>query len=116
MDFSESNQIGERLMRATKRLHDMAPMVGACRQIREFNSDQRKNLLAKYMVKHMFGNSATKAEYLARADENYQYELAALEKIRLEAEQTMSKWEAEFASYEAARSLLSFSKATMEIL
>jgi hypothetical protein len=117
MDFSESTAVAERMQRATKRLHDMAAMVGIAKQIREYDSDRRKNLLATYMIKYLKeDNGVSASDAMARADERYQEELKRLGEQLADAEKTIAQWNAEQASFEAARSLLSFSKATMEIL
>ncbi len=117
MDFTESSEVAARMQRATKRLHEMAPMVGVAKQVREYDSDRRKNLIAKYQIAHLKkGEGVSASEALARADESYQAELLELGSQLADAEKTIAQWNAEQASFEASRSLLSFSKATMEIL
>lgn len=114
-DFHDVASIEKRLRTAAKRLHELAPMVGVARQVRAYDSDRRKNLLAKYMVPALkAGESATAAEAHARADAGYQAELQKLSEQLQDAEQTLSANEAENASWESARSLLSFQKETMK--
>lgn len=116
-DFTDSEKIARRMMEATAMLHKLAPKVAQSRTIKEFVGDLKKNLLAKYVVRSLkAGESATAAEAIGRADPDFQRELAALQEQHGAAESTLSSWTAEQCSYEAARSLLSFSKATLQEL
>ncbi len=116
-DQSEISTIEQRLKSSTKRLHALSAQVGAAKQVRNYDADRRKNLLAKYVVRYLeAGESATAAEQYARADGAYQSELEFLAKGHESAEQTIAEWDAEFASFEAARSLLSMQKETMRTL
>lgn len=110
-DFTDSTEVATRLKLATQRLHELAPHVGVAKQVREFDGDRRKNLLAKYAVKHLKnGESASASDAYARADASYVEELNKLAEQYRDAEHTLARWTAEQCSYEAARSLLSFSK------
>jgi hypothetical protein len=116
-DQSEIAMIEQRLKGATGRLHQLAAAVGHAKQIREFESDRRKNLLAKYVVKHLkAGESATAAEAYGRSEEAFQTELEALAVDFEVAETTLAKWQAELCSFEASRSLLSLHKETLKTL
>lgn len=116
-DYSESEKISERMKSSTRKLHELASQVGVARQIREFNSDQRKNALSVEVVKALKdGQSATAAEHIGRASPAYEQKMGILAKQLESAESTIAAWQAEMASFEAARSLLSFSKETMRNL
>jgi hypothetical protein len=90
-------------------------MLGAAKQVRDYDSDRRKSLLARHIVKHLkTGESATAAEAYGRADPAYHVELEALAEQREAAEKTIAESDAEYASFEACRSLLSMQKETLK--
>ncbi len=116
-DSSQIDQISERLKQCTKRLHNLAAMTGSAKQIRQYDTDRRKNLLAKYVVRALKeGHSATAAEAYGRSDEAYQVALEAISVQYEQAEKTIAEWDAEQASFEAARSLLSMAKETLKTM
>ncbi len=116
-DNREIAQVEERLRSCSKRLHVLAPQVGAAKQIRQYDTDRRKNLLSKFVVKSLkAGESATAAEAYGRADDGYQAALEAIAAQYEHAEKTIAEWDAEQASFEAARSLLSMAKETLKTL
>src|SRR4051812_26745325 len=113
-DHSDSLKISERMKRSVRTLHELANQVGSARQIKEFAADMRKAALSVEVVKALkAGESATAAEHIGRASSAYQDKLAVLAKQHEAAEQTIATWTAEQASFEAARSLLSFSKESI---
>src|SRR6266496_1912620 len=94
-DHSEVSKIEWRLKSCSKRLHDLAPMVGAAKQVREFNTDRRKNLLARHSIKPLkSGASYAAAETEGRADPVYVVELEKLAEQYEEAEKTIATWDA----------------------
>ena len=117
MDFTETREAAERMDKAAERLRNMSSQMGMAQQVREYDSDRRKNLLATYTVKFLKqDNGVAASEAHARADESYQKRLEDLS-VQLEAAYVViARWNAAQAEFEAARSLLSLSKATMEIL
>jgi len=116
-DYSETEQIAKRMKASTRKLHELATQVGTARQIREFSGDQRKAALAIEVVKALKeGESATAAEHIGRASQAYGQRLEVLAKQYEAAESTIAQWQAEMASFEAARSLLSFSKESLRQL
>lgn len=116
-DYSETEKIAARMKASTRKLHELATQVGIARQIREFNSDQRKNALSIEVVKALKeGQSAAAAEHVGRASKAYQERLESLAMQFADAESTIAAWQAEMASFEASRSLLSFSKESMRNL
>lgn len=116
-DHTESLEIAGRLRESVQSLHNLADKAGEARQVREFSSDRRKNLLAKFMYPFLRnGDSAAKAECAARTQEGFLSEMKQLEDQHLEAEKILAKVDAEKCRYEAARSLLSFSKTVKDDL
>ena len=116
-DASELFTVQKRLKSACKNLHLMAPEVGMARQLIDYDSDRRRNLLARYMVKHLKnGESVSAAENYARSDEGYQNELHGLAGVLEQAYGAVKRWDAEMASWESSRSLLSLIKETMKTL
>jgi len=116
-DHSHVETVQRRLESARNAIHKLAPLVGMAKQVRDYDSDRRKNLLAKYMLPHLkAGGSAAASEVDARADPAFQAEFDALAGQRSASERTIAEWDAAFATYEAARSLLSMAKETMRTL
>jgi hypothetical protein len=116
-DSSAIADIEKRLKKTITNIHALAPLVGTAKQVREFNSDQRKNLLARYMLPYLKGGaSAASAEVDARADASYQSEFERLGEGYAAAEKTIAENTAAYATFEAARSLLSIAKETMKTL
>lgn len=116
-DNTEIAAIEGRMKHCSKRLHEMAASVGAAKQVRDYDSDRRKNLLARYVLPHLkAGASAAAGETEGRSDGRYQEELERLGEQYAEAGRVIARWEAEQASFEAARSLLSMAKETLKTL
>ncbi len=116
-DNHDISEVEQRLRSCSKRLHQLSASVGASKQIRQYDTDRRKNLLAKYVVRALKeGHSATAAEAYGRSDEAYQTELEGLSKQYEGAERTIAEWDAEIASHDAARSLLAMNRESMRIL
>ncbi len=116
-DNHDISEVEQRLRSCSKRLHVLAPQVGAAKQIRQYDTDRRKNLLAKYVVKSLkAGESATAAEAHGRADPSYQMELESLSKQYEGAEKCIAEWDSEMCSFDAARSLLAMNRESMRIL
>lgn len=116
-DYSESEKIAARMKTATRKLRELAAQVGSARQIREYDGDRRKQILAVEVVKSIkAGESAAAADAIGRASEAYKTNLEALAAQYEAAEVVIATWTAEQAAFEAARSLLSFSRETMRNL
>jgi hypothetical protein len=116
-DHTEVGQIQLRMMSSTKKLNDMAPSLGMAKQVREFSSDRRKQILAVEMVKAMkTEKSATAAEAIARASDLYRIAMDEQAKQLADAETVIATWQATEASFEASRSLLSMQKEGLKRL
>lgn len=116
-DHTDSQAVAGRLKLASKRIHDLANEVGHARQCKEFLSDMKRNLLAKYMLGPIKSDeSAAAAEVIARSNPEFQAELAQLAEQYEAAEKVIARWQAEQVAWDSARSLLSFEKETMREL
>lgn len=116
-DHSDIARIEERMKKAAKRLHTLAPEVGMAITVIDYDSDRRKNLLARYAAKHIKdGQSSAAADTLARADPSYDVELNALLGQYQIAQSTRKEYEVEQTSWETARSLLARQRETLRTL
>lgn len=116
-DFHDASKAEARLRAAANRLHAMAGEVAQAKQVKEFASDRRKNLLARYMAPLLAsGSGATAAEMVARANPEYQQELDEQAEQYAAAERVLSEHGATMATFDAARSLLSMSKESMRVM
>lgn len=115
-DNDEISRVKRRLEVARNTLHRLAPAVGAAKQVRQYDSDRRKNLVAKYALPALKdGKSVSFAEMDGRANPAFQAEFEALSAQHGAAERTIAEYEAAYATFEAARSLLSMEKETLRI-
>lgn len=106
----------KRMVQAVADIGRRTDAVAQARQIREFASDQRKNLLAKYASPLLrAGESATAAELHARADTAYQRELDELGTQYAKAEKHIAEFDAAHCRYEATRSALSLAREMVRI-
>jgi len=116
-DYSDVSLIEKKLRDASSRIFTMSGNVGQARQVREYDSDRRKNLLAKYARASLkAGESAAGSEAIARSDPGYRAEFEALAAQREAAERLIATWEAMHVIYEAHRSMLSMKKEEMKVL
>ena len=115
MEALDLIELERRMVAAVEELQKLSSAVAMSRQIKEFCSDLRKNLLAKYVVKHLADSSATAAESYARADEQYQGELETLMEQYRTAEKHLANWDAIHCRFEAARSALSLARTQIQL-
>jgi hypothetical protein len=112
-DHSDVTAIQKRLRSASAELNNptSVSLYAQARQVISYDSDRRKNLLAKYTVKYLKqGESATAAEAMARADASYQAEFETQAQELQTAEGIIVKRRATETSWESARSLLAFER------
>lgn len=112
-DDEQAQKIITRMQTASKQLNDNAENVGKAKQIREFASERRKNLLALYFDASL---PATKGEMLARKHPEYLQKFELLSNQSEDAEIVIAKDSATRHSFEAARSLLSFNRESLRQL
>jgi len=116
-DWGDVAELQQRLAESADRIAAMAGEVGLARQIKDFNSDQRKRVLAIAALPLLkAGESAAAAEMEARASAPYGAALKQLADDLAAAEQTIAKWDAEKVAWESARSLLSMVKSQVSQL
>lgn len=104
----------KRLCAAVDDLRRRTEAVAMARQIKEFSSDQRKNLLARYKFKYRSEvESDAGQESLARADAQYQSELDAMAEQYRKAEHHIGAYDAAYAKFDACRSLLAMARHSL---
>lgn len=101
-------------------LHDIERRIEAtamAKQVKEYSSEQRKNLLARHMLKPLKdGESVAAAETMARASIEYEKDFALLCDQHRKAEQHTLQTDALFSKLDALRSLLSMAKETARLM
>ncbi len=116
-DWSGVDELQRKMVQVVQALEAMADEVGRAAHVREYDSDRRKKALSRAMAAPLEGGeSAAKAEALARADAVYSKELEQLAREHLAAEQTFSDWTAKKLVWETCRSLLSMQRETVKHL
>jgi|SRR5215471_504678 len=116
-DYFEIKKAQERLEKAIREIRVLSAAVGHAKQVREYDSDRRKSLLARHAISFLkAGHSVGSAETYARASGAYQSELEALSEQREASEKVIAQSEATFATFEAARSLLSIEKEALKTI
>lgn len=105
------------LNKCALRLAAMSMELALAKQLKEYDSDRRKQALAVAMKVFLdSGESAAAAECKARAGDYYANKLAELGEQYKSALQTIEKADATRVLFEAARSLLSVERAKINIL
>jgi len=115
MQADDLIQISLRLDETVNELTKMVNAVATAKQVREYNSELRKDLLARHVAPLLADNSATAAETLARASESYQKERAKLQDMFERAEQHLTRYDVLYAKLDATRSILSLAKEQMKL-
>jgi hypothetical protein len=116
MDAHDILNLEKRLADAVADISKRVDAVATARQVKEYDSDRRKQLLARYTAPHLLGDkSATAADALARADERYGAELDTLADNYRRAEKHIAEWDAAHCRMEAARSALSLAKEQIKL-
>ncbi len=110
-DFTSMVHTEKRLREFVNELAYLAPQRAKALQVIEFASENRKNLLARYMAPLLAeGKSVAAAEVIARADATYQANIVEQESQVRDAHAVDGEWRALMCKYDAARSLLSYGK------
>ena len=116
MTNEEIKKTQDRFRAVANTIHNMTSAVAEARQVKEFISDQRKNVLAKHTLQFLADNSAAAAETLARSSDGFIKDFAQLETSYRDAEKILADWSALQVKFEALRSLLSMEKETLRNL
>ena len=110
-DHTQSLAIASELREAVQMLQDLSELAGEAKQVLEFSSDRRKNILAKHMAPYLLQNdSVAKAEYFARTSEHFVSDMEHLESEVEDAHKMIYRYDAAKCLFEARRSLLSHSR------
>ena len=116
-DLQEIMEIQSRMESARVYLRDNADKVGEAHQVKEYDSDRRKQLLARQAKPFISnGDANAVAETKARAGDAYAIELDKLADQYAAAVSTIKKYEAAEISFKSAQSLLSFTKGQLQTL
>src|SRR5712691_9346784 len=116
-DHSVAFSIEKRLKEASREINLLAPAFGQAKQVIEYDSDRRKNLLAKYGRSYLkAGESAIASEVMARSEAEYLCELDSLATELDAAYGTVAKWDALHCSFESARSLLALTREQLKTM
>ncbi len=115
-DWSDTAALQQRMIESVQEMERIAPEVGMAKHVLEYDSDRRKQALARAMRAALAGGeSAAKAEAEARASDGYAKELSQLGVEQKMAEQTLKEWEVLKIKWETARSLLSMQREMAKI-
>ncbi len=115
-DSSEVYALEKRLMITAETLAGMVKGLGKARQIREFASDRKKQILAKCMSTFLGeGESAAAAEAKARASFLYDEEMTKVAQQLASAEEAIAAWEATKTIWESCRSLLALQRTMSQM-
>src|SRR4029450_244399 len=116
-DHSVAYSVEKRLKSASNEINNLAPMFGQAKQVIDYDSDRRKNLLAKYARVHLkAGESASAADTLARSDPEYQRELQVQSQELQTAYGITGKWDALHVRWETGRSLLALTREQLKTM
>jgi hypothetical protein len=116
-DHHDIAVIEKRLENAIRQIRNLTAQTGSAKQVRAYDSDRRKALLARYMLPYLKGGaSAASAEVDGRSDPAYLAEFDQLAEQLRTAESTIAENDAAYAAFEASRSLLSLAKENLRIL
>lgn len=117
IDDKEIRDLQEKMQETLGRIRKLAPLVGMARQVKEFNPDQRKNILAAEQIAFIQrGESVAASETLGRSSPIYMEKFRELGKSYADACGTIAEWDAQFARLDALRSMLAMTRETMRTL
>lgn len=114
-DANDLYKLSRDLERFAIQLEDIGPELAKARTVRDFDGDRRKNLLAEFVSPLLADNSATAAEAIARANPEYQTRFKALSQDLMAAYVVIARESGLQARFEAARSILSVTKAQLAL-
>jgi len=115
-DWSDTYALQQRMVEAVNEMDKLAMDVGMAKHVIEYDSDRRKQALARAMrAARAGGESAAKAEAEARASDGYAKELSQLGVEQKMAEQTLKEWEVLKLKWSTAQSLLAMQREMSKI-
>lgn len=114
-DHSEIRAIEKRITETVAALQKLVPDYASARQVIDYDSDRRKQLLARHTSPCLIaGNTAAMADALARDCTLYCDGLDKLSESLKSAYEVQARWQALMARLDAARSLLAVSRETLK--
>lgn len=116
-DHSTVTQAQIQLQRTAKALEGMAIELALAKQVKEYDGNRQKRILAIAMKIYLDqGESAAAAECKGRAGDYYFNAMTELAGEYKSALEVIEKYEAQRVLWESARSLLSVEKAKINLL
>src|ERR1051326_3680839 len=112
-DAHDLYKLSRDLERLALSIEEIGPELAKAKAIRDFDGDRRKNLLAEFVSPLLYNHSATAAESVARANPEFQTRFKTLSADLMAAYVTIAKESGLQARFEAARSILSVTKAQL---
>ena len=94
---------------------ELVPAYAQARQVIEYDSDRRKQLLARCVRSLNGSGSMAQCESEARSSPIYGEELDKLGESLKSAYEVQAKWQALMARLDAARSILALTRETMKL-
>lgn len=115
-DWSDVEALQRKMAGMAEEMAVLAPDVGRAKHVLEYDSDRRKQALARAMRAPLAGgDSAAKAEAEGRASEVYAKELSQLGLEHKMSEEILMSWEAAKIGWETCRSLLAMQRETVRL-
>lgn len=114
-DAQDLYRLSRNLENIALQIEALGPSLADARTVREYDSDRKRNLLAEFTGPLLATNSATAAESIARANPEYQRRFEDLRQQLLTAHTVIARESGLQARFEAARSVLSVTKAQMAL-
>lgn len=115
MDTKQVYDTEKKITETVAAISALVPDYAQARQVIEYDSDRRKQLLARCIVGGKGGSMAA-AESAARADDaNYGVPLTLLGDQLKNAYEVVARWQSLMARLDAARSILALTRETMKL-
>ena len=116
-DYTDLVKAQQTMLEAVEEMDKLKEDVGKAKAVIEFSSEYRKGIIAVAMRRDLeAGESAAKAEALARANEDVHKHFRIRQDELEMAETTLAKWTMLRAKFEAARSIVSAEKSMISTL
>lgn len=116
MDTKQVYDTEKKIAETVAAISALVPAYALARQVIEYDSDRRKQLLARIAaVALRTGMSATQADTASRATPEYSEELDKLADQLKQAYEVVARWQSLMARLDAARSILALTRETMKL-
>jgi hypothetical protein len=115
-DATDLYRLSRNLENIALQIEQLAPQLADARTVREYDADRKRNLLAEFVTPLLATEkSATAAETVARANPEYRRRFDELRQQLLTAHTVIAREGGLQARFEAARSVLSVTKAQLAL-